>query len=81
MEELAEPQFIVAERQRLETSQRTITMESKRLTTWARWTDQLGSYVCIEPSLDGFAFLNDTPRDEELLGVGEVKTYQATISW
>lgn len=81
LEELIEPQFVIARRQQLVTSQRTITLESKWLTTWARWTDQLGSYVCIEPSLGGFAFLSETPRDEELLGVGEVKTYQATISW
>ena len=81
LEDLHEVRFTKADRLRLQTSQRTIIMESKWLTTWGQWTDQLGSYVCAEPSLDGFTFLNETPQPEELLGAGEVKTYRAAISW
>lgn len=81
LDELSEAQFVTAERQGVVTAQRVVTLESKRLTTWARWTDQLGSYVCVEPTLGGFTFLQETPDADELLDVGEVKTYQAVISW
>ncbi|MDX2776327.1 hypothetical protein PV379_03080 [Streptomyces caniscabiei] len=81
LDELSEAQFVTAEKQTVMTSQRTVTLKSKRLTTWARWTDQLGPYVCVEPTLGGFTFLNDIPRDDELLDAGGVKTYQTVISW
>lgn len=81
LDDLNEAQFVTAEKQTVTTSQRTVTLKSKRLTTWALWTDQLGPYVCVEPTLGGFTFLNETPNAEELLDVGEVKTYQAVISW
>lgn len=81
LDELGEAQFVMAEKQTVETPQRTVTLESKWLTTWVRWTDQLGSYVCVEPTLDGFTFLRETPDADALLDVGEVKTYQAVISW
>lgn len=81
LETLNEAQFVTAERQVVVTPGRSFTLESKRLTTWAHWTDQSGPYVCVEPTLDGFAFLNETPQAEEMLDVGAVKTYQTVISW
>lgn len=60
---------------------RTITMASDDLTTWAAWSDQLGNYVCLEPTYAGYAFLQDDPSDDQLLQPGQSRTFSASISW
>lgn len=81
LEGLSEAQFAEGTMHTLDTAGRALTLTSNELQVWAKWTDRLGKYVCIEPSLDGFAFLKDTPKDEEILKPGESKTYTFTISW
>lgn len=81
LSELHEAVFEESDQQELEIAGRTITVESKELTMWAKWTDELGPYICVEPSLAGFSFLNDTPASAEMLQPGETKTFTFTMSW
>ena len=81
LEDLAEAQFFKGTMHTLDVAGRTLALTSDKLQTWAKWTDQLGKYVCVEPSLGGFTFLKDTPEDGEILEPGESKTYTFTISW
>jgi D-hexose-6-phosphate mutarotase len=81
LSELHEAVFTEGQRQELEIAGRMMTLESKELTTWVKWTDELGPYICVESSLAGFAFEDDTPGDKELLGSGETSTYSCTMSW
>lgn len=81
LEELAEAVFIEGEGQKVETAGRTISCESLQLNTWAKWTDQLGSYVCVEPSLAGFSFLNKKPASAEVLKPGETRSFTFTMTW
>lgn len=81
LDELAEAVFLEGEKQQIEVSGRAIACESPQLNTWAKWTDQLGPYVCLEPSLAGFSFLNDRPAPAEVLKPGETKTFTFTITW
>lgn len=81
LDELDEAVFEEGKGQQIETADRQITCESSQLTTWARWTDQLGPYVCVEPTLAGFSFLNDTPVPQEMIQPGETKTYSFIMTW
>lgn len=81
LENLSEAQFLKGTMHTLDTAGRTLTLTSDELQTWAKWTDRLGKYVCVEPSLGGFTFLKDTPETGEILKSGESKTYTFTISW
>ena len=81
LDDLGEAQFTEGASHVLQTKNRMFTMESTNLPVWAKWTDQLGRYVCVEPSFDGFAFLNDTPKPEEVLAAGASKTYKVSITW
>jgi D-hexose-6-phosphate mutarotase len=81
LDDLAEAQFFDGDSHELKTAARVFTMESTTLSVWVKWTDQLGKYVCVEPSQDGFTFLGDTPNPEELLQSGESKTYKVSITW
>lgn len=78
---LAEAQFMNGDNHKLTTASRTFAMTSTNLPVWAKWTDQLGKYVCVEPSQGGFTFLEDTPKPDELLAAGESKTYTVSITW
>jgi glucose-6-phosphate 1-epimerase len=81
LNDLAEAIFVEAEQQEVETGNRTISCDSSQLPVWAKWTDQLGQYVCVEPSLAGFSFLNDTPAPVEILKPGETKMFSLTMTW
>lgn len=81
LDELDEAVFEEGNKQQIETADRQITCESPQLTTWAKWTDQLGPYVCVEPTLAGFSFLNDTPAPEEIIKPGETKIFSFTMVW
>ncbi|HEY5695732.1 MAG TPA: hypothetical protein VIQ80_02765 [Candidatus Saccharimonadales bacterium] len=65
----------------LEASGRKLTLTSPELQTWAEWTDRLGDYVCVEPTLGGYMFLKNEPTKQEILQPGESKTYSFTVSW
>lgn len=81
LNDLSEAQFFSGNAHTLKTACRQFSVTSSDLPTWAKWTDQLGKYVCMEPSLDGFTFLNDSPKPEEMLPAGESKTYSVSITW
>jgi D-hexose-6-phosphate mutarotase len=81
LENLAEAQFVSGTIHTLDAAGRTLTLTSDALQSWAKWTDRLGKYVCVEPSVGGFTFLKDTPEAGEMLRPGESKTYSFTISW
>jgi len=81
LDDLAEAQFFEGVDHTLKTAARRFEMTSTDLPLWAKWTDQLGRYVCIEPSQNGFTFLSDTPETVELLAPGGVKTYKVSITW
>jgi D-hexose-6-phosphate mutarotase len=81
LDDLAEAQFANGDSHELKTAARKFTMTSTNLPVWAKWTDQLGKYVCVEPSFDGFAFLEATPKPEEMLPAGASKSYAVSITW
>jgi D-hexose-6-phosphate mutarotase len=64
----------------VETGQRKLTLAAEGLAIWAQWTDMLGSYVCVEPTLGGFSFLQPA-KDAEILAPGELKTVAMTLRW
>ena len=66
--------------QLLEQGNRRITIAADNLPTWALWTDELGQYVCVEPTVDGYAFLKQA-TDAEMLAPEASKTYQMTLAW
>ena len=75
---LAGTKYVVTEKAQLHTSTRNISIIQESLTNWAIWTDQLGSYVCIEPTFGGNRFLEDEKQDE-LLAPGETRAYSLQI--
>jgi glucose-6-phosphate 1-epimerase len=81
LDELGETVFIMGEQQSLAILGRHITLRSKNLTAWAVWTDLLGSYVCVEPTLEGYAFLKSVPSDNQMLAPGATKTYEFVMNW
>jgi D-hexose-6-phosphate mutarotase len=81
LDDLNEAVFETADVMRVTTSSRNITLRSQQLPVWAKWTDQLGSYVCIEPTVGGFTFLEEVPTHEERLTPGERKIYSLEIAW
>jgi glucose-6-phosphate 1-epimerase len=81
LDELGETEFIFGGQQELSILGRHITLTSKDLTAWAIWTDLLGSYVCVEPTKEGYAFLKSTPGNDQVLAPGAAKTYRFTIEW
>lgn len=80
LNELAGTEYRVAESARLTTDKHQILMTTENLTTWAIWTDQLGSYVCVEPTFGGNRFLEPEQPDEQL-APNETKTYSVRITW
>ena len=78
---LSEAQFIQGAIHVLQLESRKITISAEGLPAWASWTDQLGHYVCVEPSFDGFSFNEHEATDDELLSSGQEKTFSCTIRW
>lgn len=81
LNELGEARFISSGDHQLQLASRKITVSSEGLPTWAAWTDQLGHYICVEPSLDGFSFNEHAATDDEMLAPGQRKTVSCTIRW
>lgn len=80
LSELAGTEFVEGQQMIVQTDRRTLTFQSESLTTWAIWTDQLGSYVCCEPTFRGNAFIKH-PKDDEWLQSGASRTFTTTIQW
>jgi D-hexose-6-phosphate mutarotase len=81
LDNLAEAVFFEGKKHELKLPNRTLALVSESLPVWVKWTDQLGEYVCIEPSQNGFSFLKDIPDEAELLEVGTSKVYSMCLTW
>lgn len=79
-DELAEMQ-LVDHVQKIKLGRRTFTVSTEGLSRWALWTDQLGQYVCVEPTMDGYAFMSDEPQPTELLRPGEQRMFSYCLAW
>lgn len=80
LDELAGTEYIAAESADIQTATRRISITIENLKTWAIWTDQLGQYVCVEPTFGGNRFL-ETEQPDEQLQSGETKQYSVTINY
>jgi glucose-6-phosphate 1-epimerase len=56
----------------------TYQLESDGLSKWIAWTDQLGDYVCVEPTAAGFSFLEEA-EDDELLQSSSKRSWSFAI--
>ncbi len=81
VDDFQETKFFEASRKVLEINRRTLTLSSEELNTWAVWSDRLGEYFCVEPTLGGNRFLNQVPEEDELLASNAHASYGLTISW
>lgn len=72
--------FVEGNRRVLNIGGKRIRLHSEHLETWALWTDQLGPYICVEPTQSGNAFAEDISRADTLKW-GESKTYECTLTW
>lgn len=78
LDDLSEVTFIEGNEHTVETSAAKFTMKSDELSVWGIWTDQLGPYICIEPTVSGFAFEDGTA---EVLAPGQSRQYGYSMSW
>lgn len=65
----------------LASHRRHLKLTSENLSTWALWTDRLAAYVCVEPTLGGYTFLEPNPQEDELLSSGQVCSYSFQMAW
>lgn len=80
LDELAGTKFIDGPRHELALGARTLRLTSDELQTWAIWTDQLGDYICVEPTFAGNAFVDES-LGTDTLAAGKKKTYTCTVVW
>lgn len=80
--EINEAQFVTDNKNHAVDANKThYSLIADNLPTWATWTDGLGSYVCVEPTVGGFTFLNARPTVEEQLMPDETKEYALRVAW
>ena len=77
---LAETIFVDGVTRQLATGRRTITLQSEGLPRWAIWTDELGPYLCVEPTHSGNSFA-DNPSRATVLVPGQVARYGVQVGW
>ncbi len=70
-------QLINATSRVITTELRTIKLQSS-MHSWAHWSDNLGSYICVEPTLAGYAF---EERTEYQLLSGDHAEYDLSIAF
>lgn len=81
-DELNEAQFAPDSNKHIVEANKTrYSLDADNLSTWAKWTDNLGPYICVEPTAGGFTFLNQEVSPKEQLAPGETKKYTARIAW
>lgn len=80
LDSLAGTEFIEAKTMSIQLGDKSIRLSQENLPVWAIWTDQLGLYVCIEPTFGGYRFLQNAQSDE-LLAPGAQTSYSTTLSW
>ena len=81
LDELVDTRFISGQSHDIETGDRLITVESEELNHWAIWTDMIDNYLCVEPTLSGYAFTREPIPADEMLSSREQREYAMTISW
>lgn len=81
LNQLIDTKFISGQAHDIETTNRVITVDSEELNHWAVWTDMLDNYLCVEPTLSGYAFTREPVPENEMLGNRAQGTYSVTISW
>ena len=77
---LAETIFVDGLTRQLATGRRTITLQSEGLPRWAVWTDELGPYLCVEPTHSGNSFA-DNPSRATVLVPGQTARYGVRVGW
>ena len=77
---LADTIFVDGPTHQLATGRRTITLQSEELPRWAIWTDELGPYLCIEPTHSGNSFA-DNPAHATALVLGQTARYGVQVGW
>ena len=82
IQDLVDTEFFEGASKVLKLQKRTVTIHSDELTTWAAWSDQLGNYVCLEPTYAGYAFEDaDDAPDDQLLHPSESRVFAVIIQW
>ena len=77
---LADTIFVDGPTRQLATGRRTITLQSEGLPRWAIWTDELGPYLCVEPTHSGNSFA-DNPAHATVLVPGQTAQYGVRVGW
>lgn len=77
---LPSTKFVSAETAEVTLGKQTYMLRQTEMPAWAIWTDQKGDYVCVEPTVGGFRFMDD-PDHEELLQPDQEKLYTLSIGW
>ncbi len=77
---LVETIFVDGSTRQLATGLRTITLQCEGLPRWAIWTDELGPYLCVEPTHSGNSFA-DNPSRATVLMPGQVARYGVRVGW
>lgn len=80
LDQLADTRYFDSMTHRLELGSQTLVLESSELQRWAVWTDLLDKYVCVEPTMAGYAFLEEA-ADNQLIRPGVTRLYSFTLSW
>lgn len=80
LSELAGTEYRQADSAEVVLAERHVHMKTENLTTWAIWTDQLGDYVCVEPTFGGNRFLEEERADERLIPYN-TKQFSVTVHW
>lgn len=73
-------QFLSGDMQYLTAGGRNLTLSSTGLPNWAVWTDRVESYICVEPTENGNAFVDEDTQPRTLLPDQEA-FYTMTIDW
>ena len=82
VQDLEDTVFYTGTDKKLTLEKRTITLRSEELITWAAWSDQLGNYVCLEPTYSGYAFVDsDDAPDDQLLRPAQSRSYTFSVQW
>jgi galactose mutarotase-like enzyme len=80
LDDFKEAVFVAGSKHILRTDLRLMTLQSDNLPKWAQWTDQLATYICIEPTQSGFSFSEDMNRADQL-APGNERQYSMTVAW
>jgi len=81
VDDFGDTKFIEGMRNVLEVNGRTVELVCDELPLWALWSDRLGEYFCVEPTLGGNLFLNQQAGEKELIAPNGHASYRFAIFW